>query len=129
YEELRSVPQLGEKLSEIKTPAGKRIGNKSDYAYVFEPFGYYVPRAMYRLLSHGIRIEVANAPFYNTDKKRFERGSILIPVSGQEKNADQIELLINDIANKDGIDVYAFNTGLDYEGVSLGSSSFMPVKK
>ncbi|MEJ1241113.1 M14 family metallopeptidase [Chryseolinea sp. T2] len=129
YEELRTVPQLGEKLSEPKMPLGKRVGDKSEYAYVFEPFGYYAPRAMYRLLSHGIRIKVASDPFYNTDNKRFERGSILIPVSGQDKNAEQIELLLNDIVNKDGIDIYAFKTGLDYQGVSLGSSSFMPLKK
>lgn len=129
YEELRAMPQVGEKVSEAKMPVGKRVGGKTEYAYVFEPFSYYSPRAMYRLLSHGIRIKVASTPFYGPENKRFERGSILIPVSGQDKNAEKIELLINEIVNKDGVDVYAFNTGLDYQGVSLGSSSFLPLKK
>lgn len=129
YEELRGMPSLGEKITEPKMPAGKRIGNKSGYAYVFESYGYYAPRAIYKLLSQGIRIKVASDAFYHTDGTRFERGAILIPVSGQEKKADQIEYIVNDIVNKDGIDVYAFNTGLDYRGVSLGSSSFLPVKK
>lgn len=129
YEELRSVPSLGEKITDPKMPIGKRIGDKSDYAYVFESFGYYAPRAMYRLLNSGIRIKVASDPFYHTDGTRFERGAILIPVSGQEKSAEQIEFIVNEIVSKDGIDVYAFKTGLDYQGVSLGSSSFIPLKK
>jgi hypothetical protein len=36
---------------------------------------------------------------------------------------------IREIAEKDGIDMYAFTTGLDYRGVSLGSSSFQALKK
>lgn len=129
YEELRSTPSLGEKITEGKMPLGRRVGEKSDYAYVFESYGYYVPRAIYRLLSKGIRIKVAGDPFYHTDGTRFERGAILIPVGGQDKHASQIEFIINEIVAKDGIDVYAFNTGLDYRGVSLGSNSFVPVKK
>lgn len=129
FEELRSVPSLGEKVTEAKLPAGKRIGDKSEYAYVFESYGYYAPRAIYRLLSQGIRIKVAGDPFFHPDGTRFERGAIMIPVAGQDKKADQIEYLLNEIVSKDGIDVYAFKTGLDYRGVSLGSSSFTPVKK
>src|SRR5690606_25848135 len=30
---------------------------------------------------------------------------------------------------KDGLDVHAFDTGLDYSGVSLGSHSFRPIRK
>ncbi|HTF20922.1 MAG TPA: M14 family metallopeptidase, partial [Chryseolinea sp.] len=129
YEELRALPSLGEKLSDLKMPIGRRIGDKSEYAYVFESYGYYAPRAIYKLLSQGIRIKVASDPFYHADGTRFERGAILIPVSGQDKQPDQIEYIINDIVNKDGIDVYAFKTGLDYRGVSLGSSSFLPLRK
>ena len=129
YEELRTSPSLGEKLSEPKVPVGQRIGDKSEYAYVFESYGYYSPRAIYRLLSQGIRIKVASDPFYHSDGTRFERGAILIPLSGQDKQADQIEFIVNEIVHKDGIDVHSFKTGLDYRGVSLGSSSFLPLKK
>jgi len=129
YEELRTMPSLGEKISDLRMPVGKRVGDKSEYAYVFGSSGYYAPRAIYRLLSQGVRIKVASDPFYHGDGTRFERGTILIPVGGQEKQMDQIEFIINEIVNKDGIDVYAFKTGLDYRGVSLGSSSFIPIKK
>lgn len=129
YEELKANPSLGEKIPEPKMTPGKRVGEKSDYAYVFESYGFYAPRAIYRLLSHGLRLKVSSDAFYHTSGKKFERGAIMIPVAGQEKSQDQIEFLINDILNKDGIDVYAFNTGLDYKGVSLGSNSFLPLKK
>lgn len=129
YEELRSVPALGEKISETKMPVGKRVGGKCDYAYVFETYGYYAPRAIFRLLNKGIRIKVATDAFHHTDGTQFGRGTILVPVGGQEKQSDQIEYIMNEIVNKDGIDVYAFKTGLDYRGVSLGSNSFLPVKK
>ena len=129
YEELKTLPSLGEKVSEARLPAGNRIGGKSDYAYVFESTNYYTPRALYRLLNAGLRIKVATDPFYHSEGRKFERGAILLTVAGQDKNPEVIEYLINEIAQKDGIDIYAFNTGLDYKGVSLGSSSFMNVRK
>ncbi|MCW5912759.1 MAG: zinc carboxypeptidase [Cyclobacteriaceae bacterium] len=127
YEEVKTAPALGEKLTEAKMPVGKVIG-KGDYAYVFEPLGYYTPRAMYRLLSKGVRIKVANEIFY-ADGKKFDRGSILVPVDGQDRIPDQIAVIIKEITEKDGIDVYALSTGLDYRGVSLGSSSFYVLRK
>ncbi|MCZ8355137.1 MAG: M14 family metallopeptidase [Cyclobacteriaceae bacterium] len=129
YEELKTMPTLGAKVTQAIIEKGKRVGGKSTYAYVMEPNGYFLPRAMYRLLSNGIRIKVSNEPFYNNENKKFERGSILLQVSGQDKNPDFIEFLLDEITSKDGIDVYACNTGLDYKGVSLGSSSFTPIRK
>ena len=129
YEEIKTGPSLGEKVSTTAMVAGKRVGGKSEYAYVFESFGYNAPRAIYRLLSHGLILKVASDPFFHSDGRKFERGAIMLPVAGQEKNPDQIEYILNEIATKDGIDIYAFKTGLDYKGVSLGSSSFIPFKK
>ena len=129
YEETKTVPAHGEKLTTVSLPVGKRVGNRSEYAYVFESNGYYAPRAIYRLLSHGLMLKVASDPFYHSDGKKFERGTIMLPLSGQEKTQEQIEFILNEIVTKDGIDVYAFNSGLDYKGVSLGSNSFLPLKK
>jgi hypothetical protein len=129
FEELSSLPALGEKVSDPKMPQGKWIGGKSEYAYVFESFGYYAPRAIYRLLKEGVRVKVAGDAFNHPSGKKFERGAILIPLSGQNKLPHQIDFLINEIVRNDGLDVYAFQTGLDYQGVSLGSNSFKPLKK
>ncbi len=127
YEEIKTAPALGDKINNLQKPTGRVIG-KGDYAYVFEPYGYYTPRAMYRLLNKGVRIKVANEIFY-ADGKKFDRGSILIPVDGQDRIPDQIAVIVKEITEQDGIDVYALSTGLDYKGVSLGSSSFYVVQK
>jgi hypothetical protein len=129
YDELKASPSLGDKVSEPKIAVGKRIGGKSEYAYVFDAYGYFTPRAIYRLLKQGYRIKVASNVFYHPDGKKFSQGSILVPVSGQDKNPDQLEYIVNQIVQEDGIDIYAFQTGLDYRGVSLGSRSFLPLKK
>ncbi|MCK6616454.1 MAG: M14 family metallopeptidase [Cyclobacteriaceae bacterium] len=129
YEELKVAPALGQKVTEIKMPAGKLIGDIAQYAYVFEAYGYYTPRAINRLLQNGIRVKVATEPFYHASGKKFERGSLLVTVADQGKVADQIQYYIREIIEKDGIDVYSFNTGLDYKGVSLGSGTFQVLRK
>jgi hypothetical protein len=129
YAELRSLPAIGEKILPKSLPPGKLVGGKSEYAYVFESVGYYAPRSVYRLLNQGIRIKVATKAFYHTDGKKFEQGSILIPLSDQAKSVEQIEFLIKEIVSQDGTDVYAFHSGLDYQGVSLGSRAFLTLEK
>ncbi len=81
------------------------------------------------MLSHGIRTKVSTEPFFHPNGKKFESGAILVSLDNQDKNPDQIEVYIREIAERDGIDVHGFNTGLDYRGVSLGSSSFQVLKK
>ncbi len=129
YEELKTPTVIGEKVTQVNMPVGKMIGEKSNYAYVFETYGYYSPRAIYRLVSHGIRTKVSTDPFFHPSGKKFEPGSIMVSLENQDKNPDQIEVYLREIAEKDGIDVYAFNTGLDYRGVSLGSSTFQVLRK
>ena len=127
-EELKTTSMAGEKLTTLDAPKGKFTGG-GQYAYVFESTEYLSPRSLYRLLTHGLRIKVATKAFYNAGGRKFGAGSILIPLSDQDKSIQQIEYLLNEIAIKDGTDVHAFNTGLDYEGTSLGSSSFITLKK
>jgi hypothetical protein len=129
YEELKAPPALGEKVNAIQMPAGKMIGEKSKYAYAFETYGYYSPRALYRLLSHGIRVKVSTEPFFHISGKKFEAGTIMIPIESQDRTQEQIEVYLRDITANDGIDIYSFDTGLDYRGVSLGSSSFQVLRK
>lgn len=129
YEELKTAPAGATKVTEPKLNVGKRMGDKSEYAYVFEPYDFYAPRALYRLLNQGFRVKVATAPFFNPEGKRFERGSLMIPVEGQEKSEELLNFMIDEIISKDGIDVYAFKTGLNYTGTSLGSNSFLTIKK
>jgi hypothetical protein len=130
YEEVKISPTalLGERFNPSKKPFGKLIDGTSEYAYVFESYGYYTPRALYRLLSKDIRVKVANSDFYHPSGKKFSAGSILIPLGTQEKSPELINYVVKEIALEDGIDVYALNTGLDYKGISLGSNSFSALR-
>lgn len=127
YEELKTPPALGEKIQNLSQPVGE-IKGKGDYAYVFESSNYYAPRAIYRLLRNHVRVKVSSETF-SGNGKRFDRGTILIPVDNQDRTPDQIAVYMKEIAERDGIDVYALETGLDYSGVSLGSASFLSLKK
>ncbi len=129
YQELKTVPATTEKITELKMPAGRITGDKATYAYVFESYGYYAPRAIYRLLSHNIRVKVSNDVFNHPGGKRFERGALMVSLENQDLSPEQIAVYIKEIADKDGIDIWGFNTGLDYKGVSLGSSSFTALQK
>lgn len=129
YEELKAPQGMGERVTELKQPVGRFTGDKATYAYVFESYGYYAPRAIYRLLNHGIRVKVSNDVFNHPSGKRFERGAIMVSLENQDLSSEQISVFIKEIAEKDGIDIWGFNTGLDYKGVSLGSSSFTALQK
>jgi hypothetical protein len=129
YEELKTTPPLGEKFLPGQPNSGKRINGKNEYAYVFEPYGYYAPRSIYRLLDNGIRIKVSSTPFYDAGGKKFDRGTILIPLGIQEKSESLIEYVLEQIVTEDGIDVHAISSGLDYKGSSLGSGAFITVRK
>ena len=120
--------QLGEKVEELTFPQGQVYGGKSSYAYVFEWHGYYAPRAANRLLNKGLRLKVATSKFSLSKEQEFDRGSILIPVEGQPLSPDEIfqEMLV--VSQQDGIDVHAMKTGMT-QGVSLGSNSFLSLKK
>lgn len=127
-EEVKTPVALGEKIGEAKMPEGKIIGNGA-YGYVVEPYGYYLPRATYRLLSKGIRVKVTTEPFFANEKK-YDRGTLLIHAENQEKiSPEQLQVYMKEIAEKDDLDVFALSTGLDYRGVSLGSPTFLTLRK
>lgn len=125
YEEVKVLPAANQLLA-LPMPQGRFLGS-GDYAFVFEPFGYYTPRALYRLLKEGIRVKVASEVFH-AGGKAFARGSYLIP-GDQEKSPQLIQSVIQKIVAEDAVDVLALTSGLDYQGVSLGSSSFTTLRK
>ena len=110
-------------LGDAPAVQGQVKGGSSGYAYVFEWHGYYAPRALNRIFEAGLRAKVATKEFSGgTDGHRFSRGSILVPVQNQVLSSKQINLLMQQIATEDGIDVHAMPTGYT-DGIDLGSPS------
>jgi hypothetical protein len=117
----------GSQLIENSFPEGKLHGERTNYAYLFEWDEYYAPRALNKILSAGLRAKVAQAPFTH-NRKSFDRGTILIPVTGQELDGLQIHTLMQELSSKNGLDIYTTKEGLTSEGVDLGSPNFSALK-
>ncbi len=120
---------LGAAFSAAQQPAGEVIGGESSYAYVFEYYNYYTPKVLYALLNKGYKVKLSNEAFYHPSGKRFERGAILVPVGIQGKDPAYIFREMEQLARENGLEIHSFNTGLDYQGVSLGSPTFKNIEK
>jgi hypothetical protein len=115
--------KINDKLEnfEFTKPKGSVI-SKSDYAYVFSWDDYYTPKALFMLLKKGIKVKVATDKF-SVNEMNFSYGSILIPVSGQNKSSDEINEYIEQISKETGIDFYGLNSSRT-DGIDLGSNDF-----
>jgi hypothetical protein len=119
-------------LPPIEFPKGELIGAKSDYAYIFEWDELYAPKALYELQQAGLITKVATNPFsINTTigNKKFDYGTILLPVKMQSSSTENIASLVQTIAQKNGLKIYALQSGNAIEGSDLGSSKFISLNK
>ncbi|MGH2567760.1 MAG: zinc carboxypeptidase, partial [Bacteroidota bacterium] len=135
YTELKSLSRdfLGKGVTAPAWPQGTIVAGSSPtngagtYAYVFEWSGYYAPRALYRLQRAGVKAKVATKPFEAATaegNKKFDYGTILIPLGIQQEKADTVRKILDLIAREDGVRVYALTTGLSASGIDLGSPSY-----
>ncbi len=117
---------LGERFTGEMKSTGELVGGRSNYAYAFEWDEYYAPRALYRLMSAGVRTKVATLQFSGVTRegqKNFGYGTIMVPL-GLQDNPDEVHDIIQTIAEEDNIKVYTLNTGLSSGGIDLGSNNF-----
>ena len=133
YAAIETTPAAGDVVGLPKFPAGKIIGGRSDYAYLFNWNGYYAPRALHRLQKAGIMVKglttTLDASVADGTTASFGYGAVLVPVGLQPEKAKEIAALVETITREDGVTVYAVASGLTPHGVDLGSPSFVPLKK
>lgn len=123
---------LGDLVEAEQFPTGEFVGGNNAYAYLFEWDEFYASRAMYRLLDAGIRAKVATEPFTAptaNGPREFDYGTIMVPVGPQEVSADAIRALMRQASEKEGMTVYAMETGLSSAGIDLGSPSFSDLRR
>ena len=132
YSEVKTPLTLGAKLTKNDFPKGKVIG-KSNYGYVFEWNSYFTPRTAYELQKKGYKLKVATEPFTSVidgGTKEFSYGTIEITMgSNQQANFESLPMLLQTLAERDGVDFYAMKTGLTPNGIDLGSSLFSPIRQ
>lgn len=112
----------GDQVTAAQFPTAKLVGEKGAYAYAIEPYGYLAFKAINRLLSKKVVVQVLNETHHNGNRS-FPRGTMIIPVGPQEAKRALIERTIDRITNEDAVNVYALTTGLAKSGVDIGSTS------
>jgi len=122
---------LGDKV--IDTPALQQDSvGKSGYAYLFEWDELFAPRAMYELQKAGVLVKCATHPFeipWAGSTKKFDYGTILIPVKMQTISPDKLATILKEIAVKNYITIYSLTEGTVVSGSDLGSNKFVVIKQ
>ncbi|MGC6437942.1 MAG: M14 family metallopeptidase [Flavobacteriaceae bacterium] len=108
------------------TPPKGKLDIKSNYAYLMPWSDYYSPRALQSLLSNGIRVKAALQPFSSGGRK-FDYGTILIPVQNQILTAKKLAVYLDELAQKNHLNIYGINSGAT-TGPDLGSNNFKTLK-
>lgn len=118
--EITSIPQLN-----------YSVQTKSNYAYALSWETYYSPKALYQLLKDQIRVRLLHDEFEvetPAGPKKFNRGTILIPVQNQTLSSDQLFAEMKQIATENKVEIIPVNSGLAIHGVDLGSPSSAVLK-
>lgn len=124
YAEGVAASHLGDQVMDLKMKPGQ-VSAKSEYAYVMEWHEYYTPKALNQILKNDLRAQVGMKPF-SANNKKYDYGTILIPVQNQSKTSEEIYNLLQEIAANSHVHIDALSTGLT-QGVNLGSNNFKPL--
>lgn len=125
YTELNSLQSAGNELLSLPELKGN-VDRQSNYAYLFEWHEYYSPKALDKILKKGLRAKVAKSPFMLAGKS-YDYGTIMIPVAGQDLDADEIHKFLQLVAKQCYLQISAADTGIT-TGIDLGSRDFEALK-
>ena len=121
YAEDVSANIAGSKVENLQMKSGS-VSSKSNYAYLMEWHEYYTPKALYEILSSGLRAKVGMNQF-TINGKTYDYGTILIPVQNQNKSSEDLYDFLQTVAKESHLQIDAVTTGLT-EGIDLGSNQF-----
>jgi len=130
--ELTAITGMGAKAETLNFPKGEVAGRQSSYAYLLEWDELYAPAALNEMLNAGLIVKVATNPFemqiYGSNRK-FDYGTLLVPVKMQTDNAETVAVRINALAEKYMLKIYAVSSGAAGSGSDLGSNKFVSIGK
>lgn len=123
---------LGEKVTTDKTSSGGIVNGKSEIGYLLDWAGFYAPAVLYELQTAGIVTKLATNTFEMGTAggtKKYNYGTILIPVSMQNLSSAQLHERLKAIAEKYSVQIQAIQNGGVSSGSDLGSSRFSVLTK
>ena len=131
YKGVKSV-KLGTEVTSSKGIVQNNKIKKAAYAYIVNWDDYNTPAALYYMQSKGLKVAAAFKPFtINTfnGEVNFNYGSLLIPVSKQEKTSAAVYQIVLEAQEKFKVPVFVTNSGYSLKGIDLGSNNFRVLKK
>ncbi len=102
----------------------------SAYAYIIDGDDYNSIAALNALQEEGLVLSAAFKPFTtetNSGQKSFNYGALIIPVSLQKKNKDEVYKIVNSVQQKFAVPVYSVRSGYHSKGIDLGSRHIRPI--
>jgi hypothetical protein len=123
---------LGDRVITEKIITGGVRGSKSEIAYLMEWSEFYTPAVLYELQNAGVTAKVATNTFeMNADNgtKKYNYGTILIPVSMQSLTGLELFDRIKTISEKYGVTIESIQNGSVSSGSELGSAKFSVLTK
>ena len=131
YKGLKSV-KLGEEITSVDGIATPAKIQKANYAYILDWDDYYTPAALYYMQSKGLTVASAFKPFTiktSEGAKSFNYGSLLVPISKQQKSAEEVYQIVSEAQAKFNVPVFGTDSGYSIKGIDLGSNNFRALKK
>ena len=123
---------FGKKVENLSPTHGVFSGSKSNSGYLINWDEYYAPAALYELLNDDIVAKVATSQFeipVAGGNRKFDYGTILVPVSMQTKNADEVFNKVSLVTAKYGLKAFSLETGNSVSGSDPGSNKVIALTK
>jgi len=102
------------------------------YAYLIDWADYYAPKMLFDLQEAGVHVEIINRPFTTNTQNgetKFAAGTLMIPTGFQKLEAEKVKSVLQELAKENSQQIYATRTGLNLEGIDLGSNLVNAVTK
>lgn len=122
----------GERVSSTENLVKISPVTKSDYAYLIDWDDYNAPAVLNALQTKGLVLSSSFKPFtaqVNGASKRFNYGTLMVPVSLQKKSTDEVFDILKTTQDKFKVSMYGVETGYNLQGIDLGSGYLRALEK
>ncbi|WP_394970798.1 M14 metallopeptidase family protein [uncultured Croceitalea sp.] len=123
---------LGEKITSTANFIQTKTIQKTDYAYIIDYDDYNATAALNFLQRNGVIVSSSFKPFTaktTVGSISFNYGTLVIPVSLQKKEANEIFRLVDKVREEFKVPTYSVETGYSLKGIDLGSRYVSPITK
>lgn len=114
----------GTQVTELPERSGNVEGGQTGYAYLLQWSDYNASAALYHLLDEGLVVRAAHQPFVSptsVGNVEFGYGSVIVNAAEQQLTTQELYDVISTTAETFNLTFYATDTGLNVDGIDLGS--------